>query len=121
MDIEGGALSSRTCLAKCSTNDGKGKQSKVSAAGGRDRIIEEARRGERKFRERSRRAMNDVRGTRRGWIPVSPATNWEKAGVVAVAFLDKNVECPLTTRNNREAWRAIAQHGLADQILEGAF
>ncbi len=65
--------------------------------------------------------MNDVRRTRCGWIPVSPATNWEKAGVVAVALLDKNVKCPLTTRNNREARRAIAQHGLSDQIFEGAF
>src|SRR5579864_488944 len=62
--------------------------------------------------------MDDVWNDRRGAVSVARTTNWKQTRIVAVTFLEQHVECPLTTRTNREIRCAESRHARATHVLE---
>ena len=89
----------------------------VAAAG--DRQVERAppHRRARHFEQRIL-ALQQVRVARRGRDAVAIVVDREDAGVVAVAFLDQDVERPQRSRRDRVARRAVAEHRRAGAVLE---
>src|ERR1044071_10456982 len=51
-------------------------------------------------------------------ITVTHASHWEQTGIVAVAFLDEDVECPLMPRRDRETGCAKADDARARHVFE---
>src|SRR5262249_32385646 len=85
---------------------------------GRDRRRPDVERRRRELVERPGGRLEHVRIALTAGVPVAGTPRRNEAGVVRVAFLDERRQRPLAAAKNRKARRAIAEHRLADEILE---
>ena len=69
-------------------------------------------------REAPMRPLNEVRDARRIRITVSRSANGEEAGVVCVSLLQKDIECPFPSWDDRKTRGAVADNLCADRVLQ---
>src|SRR6266446_3345506 len=121
MDVERCRLAAVGRFLKCAVDHSVRKLAEVATAGRRHGISKNAGCRQRKFGEATMLSLDDVGHTSRGWISISASANRKEARVIAVAFIDQNIKGPLTSWNDREVRRAIADNRRPDQIFERRF
>src|SRR4030088_1929531 len=99
MDVKGCGLTPIRRFAKRATNYGIGKLSEIATTGGGQLIRKNPRRRQRKLSENPAVTPDEMRHPTRARISVPAPTDREEARVIAITFLDQNIEGPLASRN----------------------
>ena len=116
MEIEdGGTLVERVDTADRPAAEFIRCQAEVPAATGRQVAPEQAGRGDRDLEQAGARLVGEAWCVGHAVVVVLHRVD---AGAVAVAGFEQHVEGPEVAHADREARRAVAQHGLAAQVFE---
>src|SRR4051812_29552687 len=96
MDVERGRHAASFSGGKGELRQAVGEKAEVGATAGGHESGRGAQRGRRKFVQVAGRTLQDVRIAVAAGVSIPGAKDRKEAGVIAVAFLDEDVERPLT-------------------------
>src|SRR3989442_9439994 len=120
MDVEGSRNAPALALLKGGTGHDIRKETEVGPASRWQVHPAPAERARRHLRDPADRTLEPVIVGAPACVTVPRSPNGKKARVVAMPFLDEDVERPLPTTHNRKARRPIAEHHDARQVLQQA-
>ncbi len=120
MDVEGAGCPEALTLPQRRSREAVREQPEIGTTRGRQAQAPPLQGAGRELGEGTGGARQPVRVRPALGIPILSARtpDREEAGVVAVAFLDQDVECPLPPRHDRETWRSEPQHDPPGDLLQ---